>query len=45
MHNLRKLLSFERILLAAIAIAISLRIIFIGRREFWYDEVSLFTTF
>ena len=39
MRNLKKYLSFQRILLGAIAVAISLRLIFIGSREFWYDEV------
>ena len=39
MNNLKKIFSFQKILLAAIAVAISVRLIVIGRREFWYDEV------
>ncbi|MCF4969001.1 glycosyltransferase family 39 protein [Nostoc sp. CMAA1605] len=37
--NLKKLVSVEKLALAAIAIAILLRIVNLGSREFWYDEV------
>ncbi|MBD2742833.1 glycosyltransferase family 39 protein [Coleofasciculus sp. FACHB-1120] len=35
----RRWLSLEILLLGAIAIAVLLRIIYLGSREFWYDEV------
>ncbi|MFE1743659.1 glycosyltransferase family 39 protein [Coleofasciculus sp. H7-2] len=35
----RRWLSLEMLLLGAIAIAVLLRIIYLGSREFWYDEV------
>jgi uncharacterized membrane protein len=38
-NKLNQLLSFERLLLVAIAVSIVLRIINLGSREFWYDEV------
>lgn len=37
--NLKKLVSVETLALIAIAIAIVLRILNLGSREFWYDEV------
>ncbi|MBD2346684.1 glycosyltransferase family 39 protein [Anabaena subtropica] len=37
--KLNKLVSLETLALAAIAIAILLRIVNLGSREFWYDEV------
>ncbi|MFM2063434.1 MAG: hypothetical protein RLZZ507_3104 [Cyanobacteriota bacterium] len=39
MNNVKQLLSIERLALITIAIAVILRIINLGTREFWYDEV------
>lgn len=39
MTNLKQLFSIEKLALIAIAIAIILRIVNLGSREFWYDEV------
>jgi uncharacterized membrane protein len=38
-NNLQKFLSIEKIALIVIAIGVILRIINLGNREFWYDEV------